>query len=226
MRYRPFGRKGLVISAMSLLVPGAKVRDSERVKLIRGAVDLGINGFEVEAGGEASEGSLGQALNGIDRNMLIVGARLGSSGARGSAAFQPEAIKATIQGFLSRTRLERLDYLILDRPRPGEISRQAMDMLDAARRAGRLGMIGLAGLPEEVDAYMATGAFDLLVAPYNLRAGWAERNRLKAAQDRDMSIIGCNFFVKGEDAAASAPPAKPRGLARFLPRAPRSKSVV
>ena len=217
MRYRPFGRSGLVISAVSMFAPQAKLRDSERIKLVRGALELGINGFEIEAGDEAGEGALGQALGAVDRNMAVVGLRLGSSGGRGGAAFHPEAIKGAIQGFLSRTRLGRVDYLILDRPRPGEISRDAMAMLDAARRARRLGMVGLAGSPEEVDAYMATGAFQILVAPYNLRSGWAERNRMKTALNQDMTLVGCDFYVKG-DTAASAPPAAPRGLGRFLPR--------
>lgn len=219
MRYRTFGRSGLVVSAVSLCVPEKGVRDPDRIKLITAALETGVNGFEVRAGAEAAEAGLGAALAGVDRNLVIVGARLGRDHAGRGAPFQPEAIRASIQGFLTRARLQKLDYLIIDGPQTGELTQAAMAMLDAAKRAHRVSMIGIGGKAEEIDGYVATGTFDILAAPYNIRSGWAERNRIKAALDLDMSIIGRDYFAAGETQTAAAP-VPPKGLARFLHRHP------
>jgi aryl-alcohol dehydrogenase-like predicted oxidoreductase len=45
-----------------------------------------------------------------------------------------------------------------------------------------------------MDAYVSTNSFDVLVTPYHLRSGWKERNRLKAAVELDMGVIGYDFF--------------------------------
>ena len=99
-----------------------------------------------------------------------------------------------------------------------------MGMLDAAKRARRLGMIGLSGAPEAVDAFLPTGAFDLLAAPYNIASGWNERNRIKAALNRDMTLIGRDFFTLGDQETGSSPPSPRRGLARLLGGRPAAKA--
>ena len=101
MRYRPFGRSGSQVSAVSLCVPDSGIRDGERVKLIVGAMELGVSGFEVRAGAEAAETGLGTALTGIDHNLVVVGARIGHVKGEKGSPFQPEAIRAAIQGVLA-----------------------------------------------------------------------------------------------------------------------------
>ncbi len=84
MEYRPLGKTGLNVSALSF---GASalggvfrpVDESEAVQAVQTALDLGINTFDVAPayGGTVAESVLGKALRGVPRNRYFLSTKVG-----------------------------------------------------------------------------------------------------------------------------------------------------
>ena len=86
------------------------------------------------------------------------------------------------------------------------LKQEAANEAKEARAAGKVRMLGVAGEDDAIDAYIASGAFDLLVTPFNLASGWKQRLRLKAAVERNMGVIGYDHHPRQlRDAAVAAP---------------------
>jgi aryl-alcohol dehydrogenase-like predicted oxidoreductase len=83
---------------------------------------------------------------------------------------------------------------MLDDPGEDELSSEAMATMKGLRAAGRTRLIGVGGKGSAMDAYISMGGFDAIALPYNLACGWTERLRLKAAAERDMAVIGYDFW--------------------------------
>lgn len=175
MRYRSFGKSGQVVSAVSLLLDG-RSRQSAREwrNLVRLALDLGINGFELAGESPALIEGAAEGLAAVERDLLFV-------------TWRPTAFAAdpanTVEAFVARTGLGYLDMMAFDGPPPNAPS------LDDLRRTRRVRAYGLAGQDDESDLLLARGAFEALAAPYSPASGWKERNRIKAAAARDMAVV-------------------------------------
>jgi aryl-alcohol dehydrogenase-like predicted oxidoreductase len=186
------------VSAVSLVLTdnGAR-RPSDWIALVYAGLENGINAFEVAGNQPALIDGFAEALQAIDRNLVFVAWRLGWSVSTTGAAvrdFSPEGLALKVEGVVARTGLGYLDTTILDDPRGDELTPQALQMLKALKDSGRVRLLGVAGQSEATDAYISSGAFDLLATSFSLTSGWKERLRLKAAIDRDMAVIGYDFF--------------------------------
>jgi len=175
MRYRSFGRSGLVVSAVSLLLDGQSRQSAKEWRnLIRMGMECGINGFEIAGDTPAVIEGAAEALADIERDLLFV-------------AWRPTAFAAdpanTVEAFVARTGLEYLDLMAFDGPPPQSPS------LESLKRTRRVRAYGLAGQDEESDLLMTHGAFDAIAAPYSPMSGWKDRNRIKAAAARDMAVF-------------------------------------
>lgn len=175
MRYRSFGRSGLVVSAVSLLLDGRSRNSAKEWRnLVRLAMDCGINGFEIAGDAPAVIEGAAEALNEVERDLLFV-------------TWRPSAFAAdpahTVEAFVARTGLEYLDLLAFDGPPPMNPS------LDALKSTRRVRAYGLAGQDEESDLLLTGGSFDAIAAPYSPVSGWKDRNRIKAAAARDMAVV-------------------------------------
>lgn len=180
MRYRPFGRSGLVVSAVSLLLDGDQRLSARDWRgLIAAAMDLGINGFEIVGEAPALIEGAGEALADVERDLLFV-------------AWCPRALAAdpgaTVEAFLARMRLGYLDLLNFD---PAPPQAEAMQRM---RQARLVRGFGLTRDDEETDLLIARGAFEALTTDYSPVSGWRERNRLKAAAGRDMAVIARDIW--------------------------------
>lgn len=220
MRYRPFNASGVSASAITLVLDGSVVRASDRLKLIYAALELGVNSFELPAGDPDMAEDLGHAVAAVGRRLLILTLRMGRSRMVDGEGFSPASLRADLDQALARSGLDRFDAVVLDGPGPGDLSREALDVLHQARASRRIDMVGLASEGRTADSYLASGGFDLLVTPFNLRSGWPERNRIKSAVQNGMTVIGCGYD------AAAAPPGegegeehRPKGLGRLFHRA-------
>lgn len=175
MRYRSFGRSGLVVSAVSLLLDGRTRHSAKEWRnLIRLAMDCGINAFEIAGDAPAVIEGAAEALNEVERDLLFVGWR--------PSAFAADPAN-TVEAFVARTGIEYLDLLAFDGPPPNSPS------LEGLKRTRRVRAYGLAGQDEESDLLMTRGAFDAIAAPYSPISGWKDRNRIKAAAARDMAVV-------------------------------------
>jgi aryl-alcohol dehydrogenase-like predicted oxidoreductase len=199
MRFRPLGGSGMVVSAvsMSLADSAARSRPSDWTSIIYTALENGINAFEVVGRHPAIAEGLGLALQSIERRLVFVSWRVGSALAPSGATirdFSPDSMRNLTESAIARSGLGYLDAVVLDDPHSNELSPQALELLKAMREQGRTRMLGVAGEDDAIDAYISVGAFDLLCTPFSLISGWKERLRLKAAVERDMGVMGYNYF--------------------------------
>jgi len=199
MRFRPLGGSGMVVSAvsMSLADSAARSRPSDWMSIIYTALENGINAFEVVGRHPAIAEGLGMALQSIERRLVFVSWRIGSAIAPSGATirdFSPDSMRNLTESAIARSGLGYLDAVVLDDPHSNELSPQALELLKTMREQGRTRMLGVAGEDDAIDAYISVGAFDLLCTPFSLTSGWKERLRLKAAVERDMGVMGYNYF--------------------------------
>lgn len=199
MRYRPLGNTGMSVSAMSLVLDGSLpgMREADWIGLIYAALENGVNAFEVVGNQPTLIDGVGQALQAIDRRLVFLAWRLGwSIGTSGQPVrdFSPEALARMVETVIARTGLTYLDATILDDPAADEFSPRALDMLRRLKDMGRIRLLGVTGRDDAMDAYISSGAFDLIATPFSLMSGWKERLRVKAAVDRDMVVVGHGYY--------------------------------
>lgn len=199
MRYRPLGKSAMSVSAVSLsLVDNpARPRPSDWEAIVYSALENGVNAFEVVGRHPSIGEGLAKALQAVERRLVCVAWRLGwALGPAGAPVrdFSAEALTRTIQGVLTRTGLGYLDVALLDDPQADELNPPALAAMKALREAGRLRWLGVTGQDDAMDAYISSGAFDVVCLPYNLISGWKDRLRLKAAVERDMAVFGFNYY--------------------------------
>lgn len=206
MRYRPFGKTEIAVSAVSLALcdPAGRMRHADWKALVYSGLENGINAFEVVGSDPAILDGLAEALESIERRLAFVALRLGNTPGR-SRDFSARTLFNTVEAALARSGLEYFDVAMLDDPATTELTPDALAMMKEMRKEGGVRLIGVAGQGDEIDAYLQTGAFDVLGIPYNMSSGWRERHRLKAAQDRDMAVIGYDYYPEAFRAA------EPRG---------------
>ena len=213
MRYRPLGVTGMSVSAVSLALQDTdgRNRPADWRALVYAALENGVNAFEVVGRHPSIAEGLVQALQAVERRLVFVAWRLGATQSHTGAMtrdFSPNGLRYSIDSVLTRTGLDYLDAVILDDPRADELPTPALDALRDIRDAGQTRMLGVAGEDDAIDAYIATGAFDILATPFNLTSGWKQRLRLKAAVEHDMGVIGYDHHphhLRGSHAPASKP---------------------
>ena len=215
MRYRPLAHQPMTVSAVSLRLDDAHPRNvSDWTALCTAALDSGVNCFEVAGRNPALIDGMAQALKTVERRLLFVAWRLGPKTMPAQLAADPfsaAAMESLIHAVISRTGLEYLDLVQLDDPGQQDLSAEALAALKRLKAEGRIRMIGIAGEGEEIDAYISTNAFDLLCTPYSMLSGWRDRRRVRAASERNMSLIGYDFYPEAMLAVVEATKPK-RGL--------------
>lgn len=240
MRFRPLGGSGMAVSAVSLKLVDSPGRTTPQawVQLVYSAFESGVNTFEAVGRQPALVEGFGQAIRAVERRLLFVALRVGITVSPAGALmrdFTPEGLIVQLEAFLARTGMDYVDAVVLDDPKAEELSPQALDGLRAMRESGRARMLGVAGQDPAIDAYITTRAFDLLCTPFNLVSGWKERLRLKAAIERDMAVIGYDYYPEQFRGGVAAQPKKglwggqPKGPERtgtyaFLDRTPNWNS--
>jgi aryl-alcohol dehydrogenase-like predicted oxidoreductase len=201
VRYRPLGNTGMSISSMSLVLSDSGgMREADWVSLIYAALESGINAFEITGSQPTLIDGVGQALQAIDRRLVFVAWRLGwsiSTSGQPVRDFSPEGLAQVVESVVARTGLTYLDATILDDPQSEELSPRALDMLRRLKDMGRIHLLGVTGRDDAMDAYISSGAFDLVATPFSLMSGWKERLRVKAATDRDMVVLGYDYYPDG-----------------------------
>jgi aryl-alcohol dehydrogenase-like predicted oxidoreductase len=218
LRYRPFGRSGVVTSCVALSITDAAARrgpDALR-GLIYTALENGINAYHVTGHDPEILAVVGQALSQVERRLIFVSLRLGMSRGRVGVVrdFSPEGLTATIDASLHASGLGHIDLVTLDEPAADELPRPSLECLKAQRAAGRVNLIGIAGGHDAMDAYLSSNNFDVVATPFHLRAGSKERNRLKAAAELDMGVMAYGWFP--EEFATQKSTEQASGLRRGL----------
>ncbi|MDP3403550.1 MAG: aldo/keto reductase [Brevundimonas sp.] len=198
MRYRPFGASGAAISALTLSLGidclGRGLAAAN--ELIYSALEAGINSYRLETADPVLAEVVGQALANVDRKLLNVSLELGTGdGRKGSSRdFSAEGMTGAIDRCLQISGLGWIDVALLEEPGEDELPQSSLNALKALRATGRVRYLGVSGESEVMDAYVSTGAFDVLATPFHVNVDWRIRSRVRAAREQDMAILAYGYF--------------------------------
>ena len=218
MRYRALGRTGQTLSGVTLAIDD-ETPAALRAALIYAALEAGVNSFDIGGSDLEIFDDVGPALSSVERRLLFVAVRLGvgrDSSGQIVRDFSPERLIQVIETATARSGLQYFDLALLDDPAGPELSLSSLAALKAARDEERIRKLGVAGEGPDMDAYIASKAFDTLVTPYSLISGWQDRNRLKAAAAVDMAVLGYGYHPESVRPAVTGATASGGFLSRLL----------
>jgi aryl-alcohol dehydrogenase-like predicted oxidoreductase len=182
MRYRPFGRTGIAVSALSLTLSGENDRrkSSDWLALIHSALEQGVNAFEISRPSPALLSGFAEGIAAVRRALLFVALRADPNvGGRQLDGWASEVIAA---GGLGQINLFTIDA---DSPQFEEalVAGLRLKDLDQVRR------LAVAGEGELLVDHVEDPLFDALVMPFGLTSGWRDRNLVRTALERQMGVM-------------------------------------
>lgn len=198
MRKVRLGKTGEEVSKLGFGVSGPHgsqlVGRNESVSLIRKAIQAGYTVFDTAPayGDGEAESRLGLALKNQDADALFIMTKAGVQSAgmgRKRRDFTPDAIELSLQDSLRRFALGHADALFLHGPDPSELTDALLQRLDLLRSVGAFRFLGICGRGEELDAGIASGLFDLMMAPCPPDADEAQLHRFERANKAGIGTI-------------------------------------
>lgn len=208
MRYRPFGAGGQAVSCLTLSLSQRDLARGPQAgcELIYSALEAGINSYRLETADPVLAEVLGEALRHVDRKLVQVTITLGAGdGRRGSQRdFSAEGMTEAMDRALRVSGLGWFDVAMLDEPGEHELPQTALNALKSLRANQRVRLLGIMGDGEVMDAYVSTGAFDVLSTPYHVNSEWKVRNRIRTAREQDMSVFVHGWFPEEFQSAKKA----------------------
>lgn len=159
MHYRPLGRTGLNVSVLSFGASslGGVFRstdDAESIRAVRTALDLGMNFIDVSPyyGATRAESVLGRALAGVPRERYVLATKVGQYG-EGQFDFSAARVTRSLDESCARLGVDYIDLLQchdIEFADLNQIVSETLPALVKLRQAGRIGHIGITGLPLKV----------------------------------------------------------------------------
>jgi aryl-alcohol dehydrogenase-like predicted oxidoreductase len=182
MRYRPFGRTGIAVSALSLALNGDNDRRkaSDWLAIIHSALEHGVNAFEISRPSPALLSGLAEGIAAVRRALLFVALRAdpGMSG-RKLDGWVNEVIAA---GGLGEINLFTIDAESTEFEEALVAGLRLKD-LEQVRR------LAIAGPCELLVDHVEDPLFDALVMPFGLLSDWRDRNLVRTALARQMGVM-------------------------------------
>lgn len=159
MKYRVLGQTGLSVSILSFGASslGGVFRDvdeSDSVRTVREAVELGINLIDVSPyyGLTRAESVLGKAIRELPRDRIVLSSKAGRYGAN-EFDFSAGRLTASVDESLRRLQTDYLDILYLHDIEFASIWQVIDESIPAIRKlkqSGKVRYIGVSGLPLDV----------------------------------------------------------------------------
>ncbi len=182
MRYRPFGRTGIAVSALSLALNGETERRkaSDWLAIIHTALEHGVNAFEITRPSPALLSGLSEGIATVRRALLFVSLRA-----------DPNKRGRELDGWTSEViaagGLEAIDLFTIEAASP-----EFEEALVAGLRLKDLNLVrrlGVAGSGELLVDHVEDPLFDALVMQFGLMSGWRDRNLVRTALERQMAVM-------------------------------------
>ncbi|MDD3836496.1 MAG: aldo/keto reductase [Phenylobacterium sp.] len=188
MRYRPFGVAGKAVSAVSLtLSETAAVPTAQAWRgVLFGAMECGINAFDVVAGCEPLARGVAEALQAVDRDLLFLGWRLRGEGL---PALDADALGQAVRQALAATSAGYFDLVTFDEASAELLTPDAEALLAELKGAGLVLHTAIRGDGPLTDAAVRESRFDALASPFSLVSDGRIRRRVKDAAQADMAVI-------------------------------------
>lgn len=159
MHYRELGRTGLRVSQLSygaspLGDAFGSIDDNTGIRAVHTALDLGINFIDVSPyyGATKAETVLGRALKGIQRDRYLLATKVGQYG-EGEFDFSAARVVRSLDESCARLGVDYIDVLHchdIEFADVNQIVNETLPALVKLREAGRIGHIGITGLPLKV----------------------------------------------------------------------------
>ena len=156
MEYRKLGKTGWNVSvigygAAPLGGVYGKLNEKEGIRSVHTAIDLGINFIDTAPyyGATASETVLGKALKGIPRSRYYLSTKIGRYGLA-DFDFSAQRVSRSVDESLSRLKLAHIDLVIchdVEFASIDQIVNETIPALQKLKRQGKVGKIGVSGLP-------------------------------------------------------------------------------
>jgi L-galactose dehydrogenase len=209
MERRRFGRTGLQVSVVGLGTGGPSqlgqtsgVPESEAHRVVRRALDLGINLMDTAAQYRESEAILGRALAGVPRDRYVMCTKFNPVAERGAPPpGTPKAageLAASLERSLRRLQTDYVDVFQLHGVHPSDYPMVRDRFIPEMKRLQEQGKIRFLGITsafpgddplEMLGLALADDLWDTIMVGYNLLTLTAEAHVLPEAQRRDVGVL-------------------------------------
>ena len=199
MEYRILGKTGLKVSRMGFGgIPIQRIDAEGTKKLMQALMDAGINYIDTARGYTVSEEFLGFALEGIREHFVL---------ATKSMARTAEAMAADIDVSLKNLRTDYIDLYQVHNPNLAQLEQVcapggALEALEAAKAAGKIGHIGITAHSKEVfEKALELPWVETVMFPYNIVETQGEK-LIRACREKNVGFIDMKPLAGGaiEDA--------------------------
>jgi aryl-alcohol dehydrogenase-like predicted oxidoreductase len=194
METRVLGNTGLQVSALGIglaEIGELSLAEEDRAsKILNTALDRGINFLDTAACYGNSEELVGRAVA-QRRDEFVLATKAGHvAGGYEGEAWTAQTVRDSIDRSLQRLRTDHLDIIQLHSCGVEVLERgEVIEVLQAARDAGKTRFIGYSGDNESALWAVESGLFDTLQTSFNLVDQNARRHLFGPAQRQGMGII-------------------------------------
>jgi aryl-alcohol dehydrogenase-like predicted oxidoreductase len=207
MQKRTLGRSGLEVSALGLGCMGLSfgfgpaIDRQEAIKLIRGAVELGVTFFDTaEAYGPfANEELLGEALEPF-RDQVVIATKFGFKNGTALAGTdsRPERIRQVADAALERLRIDRIDLFYQHRVDPGVPMEDVAGTVKELIEEGKVKHFGLSEAgAQSIRRAHAVQAVTALQSEYSLWWREPEAEILPTLEELGIGLVPFSPLGKG-----------------------------
>ncbi len=246
MEYRLVGRTGLKVSRMTLGTNnfGRDVDEGASIRVIRKAVDLGINSVDTANvyTGRRSEEIIGKAVHG-DRDRFVIATKLGSDVGEGpnDSGLSRKHVISQVSESLRLLQTDHIDIYYMHRFDPVTPLEETLKTFDQLIRAGKVLYLACSNFTvenmravNEVSERLGLERIAALQPPYNLLNHDAERELLPFCESEGLGAITysplAGGFLTGKYSEGAPAPSGTRGALypRFWGRMnkPENYSIV
>jgi len=219
MNFRRLGRTNLNVSVLSLggsSLGGAfrATDDNESIRTVHAALDLGINFIDVSPyyGKTRAESVLGRALQGVARSRYLLATKVGQYD-DGVFDFSAERVTRSLDESCARLGVDYIDLLHchdIEFADLDQIVNETLPALVRLREQGRIGHIGITGLPLKIFPSViertAPGVVEAILSfcHYELNDN-SLAGILPLCRERDVGVINASPTGMGLLTARSVP---------------------
>ncbi len=174
MEYRPLGKTGLKVSALSYGASSLggvfhEIDETQGIRTVHMALDLGINFIDVSPyyGLTKAETVLGKALKGIARDRYYLATKVGRYGGD-QFDFSAERVTASIDESLARLGVDTIDLIQchdIEFVSLAQIVQETLPALRQVQAQGKVRFVGITGLPlKAFETVMAQAEIDTILS--------------------------------------------------------------
>jgi L-galactose dehydrogenase len=204
MTFRTLGRTGLQVSVASLGTGGPSnfgqargMEEAEAHRVLRRALDLGINFIDTAAGYRESEAMLGRGLRGVPRDRYYLATKFGPQNGETPRTGAEELVRS-VERSLERLGIDTLDVMQLHGVLPDAYPQVRDTFYPALERLRDQGKIRFIGITERFFADPAhemlpmaleDDLWDTIMVKYGILNQAAAREVLPMAFERNVGVL-------------------------------------